>query len=659
MNGPCEGASPEACPASSRPCDAVLERSRLSASHADITPGFVPFTDDMVERSVPVLFENTVALHGDRPALVSDKSVMTHAELNNFANHIARSLLALSDDSNEPVALLLENSPACVAALLGVMKAGKMYVPLDVGYPVERLEYMLGDSRARFVVTDNANLPLAGRLAGNGQAIINIEDLDLREPAANPGVRVEPHYKAYLFYTSGSTGKPKGCAKSHRAELQTMKNYINLLRVCPEDRLTLLESFSFSGSIAKYTATFLTGAALCYRDVKREGLDGLDDWLRKHSVTLFLSVPALFRRFAQGLHDSDAFPEIRAVRLSGEATTPVEVELFRKYFRPDCLLFNGYGSTEAVFNATYIIDRNTPVTTSVLPIGPPVEGMEILILDENRRRVAPGATGEIAVRSKYITDGYWYKPEETSKAFIRDPDGSDLLVYLTGDCGRVLPDGAVLSIGRTDSMVKVRGFRVELGDVEEALSKVNGVREAAVTARKDAEGEDILAAYYTESDPTDVTVSALRASLAEKLPDYMVPTVFVKVDAMPLNPNGKLDRRALPDPDGTRPPLDVEFIEPRTSVEAAVARIWSDVLGVSPVGVDDNFFDLGGHSLRAAQVTSRVEEELGARVPIEAFFAEPTVAAMALAVTQGLAGGQESESINALLEDLEASGNGA
>ena len=656
LESPGERAAPEARSRTSSVCEAILQRRRLTASHAGITPGFVEFTDDKVERSIPGLFEDTVALHGGRLAIVTDQFRMTHSELNNFANHIAQSLLSLGDDANEPVALLLGNSPAVIAALLGALKAGKMYVPLDVGYPVERLEYMLEDCRARLVVTDAACLPLARGLADKGQKILNIDLLDAARPAANPGVPVASHYKAYLFYTSGSTGKPKGCALSHRTELQTMKNYINLLRICPEDRLTLFESFSFSGSLGKYNSALLTGAAVYYRDVKKEGLSGLGDWLRRHGITVFFSVPTLFRQFARGLSDSDEFPEIRAIRLIGEPVTAVEVELFRKHFRPDCLLLNDYGSTEAGFSAQYIIDRNTPVTTSVLPIGPPVEGMEILILDEEGREVAAGEMGEIAVRSDYLADGYWKRPEETRKRFRSDPDGSDMRIYLTGDCGRVLPDGAVLSAGRTDAMVKVRGFRVELGDVEEALSKVKGIGESAVVARKDAEGEDILVAYYSESGAARLTVSMLRACLAGKLPHYMVPAVFVKVDEMPVNPNGKLDRGALPDPDGRRPALDVEFIAPGTPVEVALARIWSEVLGVSPVGVRDSFFDLGGNSLRAAQVISRLAQAFDIQVTMEVFFAEPTLAAHAVVVTQGLVNAQEIESISSMLADLEGTG---
>jgi acyl-coenzyme A synthetase/AMP-(fatty) acid ligase len=439
---------------------------------------------------------------------------------------------------------------------------------------------------------------------------------------------------AWLLYTSGTTGPPKGVVHTSRSLLHFAMNYTNALRIAPEDRLIGTRPMSVIGGVRDVLAALLNGAAVFPFDVRREGLAGLAAWVRAYGLTIAFLTSPLFRAFAETLDGPWSLPSVRALRLGSDTVHLADVELYRRHLPATCLLINGLGGTETGTICKFFMDKDSVLPHATVPIGYGLDDMTPLVLGEDGREAAPGEVGELAVRSRYLALGYWRRPDLTESVFRPDPAGGDERVYLTGNRARRHPDGCVEHLGRRDLQTKVRGFRVELSEVETALLGVDGIREAVVVARPDAAGERGLVAYVVLEASPGPTPGALRRALAGRLPEHMIPSRIVALDAMPLTPNGKVDRAALPAHTRMRPALDVEFMAPRTPFERIVADIWADALGLDRVGVLDPFLDLGGDSLLAARIVGRVIAALPVTVPAPALLDATTVEEMALTAVE-------------------------
>ena len=598
----------------------------------DSTPAgrFIPFAKAAIEQSIGTRFEEQVRLRPGRLAVKSQGDAWSYSELNETANRIAHAILAARGSAEEPVALVLDQGVRLVAAILGVLKAGKIYVPLDPAFPRARIGSMLSDSQAPLILADEHTRALADEVASGRATVLDLGETAAGVPGEHPLPEIPPGANAYIYYTSGSTGRPKGVLDTHRNVLHNVMRYTNTLRISPDDRLTLLQGPSFSGAVSSMFAALLNGAAVFPFDVPKEGADRIAGWLRREAITIYHSVPSLFRHVATS---GEAFPALRIIRLEGDRASARDIELYQKHFSEGCTLVNGLGATECGIVRQYFVGPETPVPEGVVPIGYPVEDMEILLLDESGRAVGAGEVGEIAVRSHYLGPGYWRQPELTAAAFGADPAG-ELRVYRTGDLGRMRPDGCLEHLGRKDSQVKIRGNRVEAAEVEAALLSIGTLKEAAVTTRQEGTGEPRLVAYLVPATDPAPTVTALRRHLAERLPDYMIPSTYIGMEALPLNANGKVDRRALPAPDGRRPALDEAFVAPHTMLQLQLALIWQSVLGVEPVGIRDSFFDLGGYSLLAVQMMDQVERVLDRKLPLSVLLAGATIEHLADAIQQ-------------------------
>jgi acyl-coenzyme A synthetase/AMP-(fatty) acid ligase/acyl carrier protein len=434
---------------------------------------------------------------------------------------------------------------------------------------------------------------------------------------------------ACVLYTSGSTGAPKGVMLGEDMILERVVR-ANRFGVGPGDRLSALGA----GGMNLFRA-LLTGAALVSLDVRAAGVDALPAWLRDERITLYHSVPTLFRHLAAVLGPDDRFPDLRVVNLTGEALLDQDVEAFRRRFSPECVLVHGLGTTEAGTFHELRIDRDTRVTGRVVPVGFSVEGTAVALLDPDGRRAEPGAIGEIAVRGPHLAIGYRGRPDLTAERFVPDPAGDGARVYRTGDLGRWLPDGSLAHLGRNDEQIKVRGHRVEPGEVESNALQHAAVRQAAVIGRPAPEGTRLIA-YVVTMDGAALSSRELRSFLRERLPEPMVPSVVVTLPALPLTPNGKVDRRALPEPVETGAAAG-GFVPPRGPLETGVAGIWQEVFSVEAVGAHDDFFAMGGNSLQATRVASRLQEVLGVIVPPGLLFDHPTVAELAAALGHLLA----------------------
>jgi amino acid adenylation domain-containing protein len=607
------------------------ERRRLSLPSDHIRPRnpFVPFERDETEQTLSRRFEAVAAAHEARLAVETGREAWTYGALNRRANQIARGLLKLRGEGEERVALLLDHDPKMIAGILGVLKAGKTYLPLDPRFPRERIAYVLRDAEATAVVTNRANLPLGRELGA--LPTLDIDAIDPKTPGENIGLPGDPGALAYLLYTSGSTGRPKGVMQSHRNLLAFIRIYTNELRIRADDRLTLVSSFSFDAALMDTFGALLNGATLCPIDIRAEGLSGFAAQLQSLGVTIYHSVPTVYRALVS-VRGAEDFSRIRLVVLGGEEVNRTDVLLYRKHFSPEALLVNLQGQTESSVNFLNFLDKKTAVVGTAVPIGYPVDLTEVSFLGEDGEETE--ICGEIAIRSAHLALGYWGQEELSRRAFRADPEGGQRRLYRTGDRGRLLSDGRVLSLGRKDLQVKVRGVRIELGEIETVLSQHPSVAAVAAAAWEVAPGEKRLVAYWVPKGLPAIESGALRDFLRERLPESMVPSTFVLLDALPLTPTGKVDRRALLPPASGGSKDELARLAPRDALEGQLVRIFERVLSTSAVSVQDDFFDLGGHSLLAVQLFSLLEKTFGIRIPLATLFKAPTVERLAEVLRQ-------------------------
>ncbi len=575
------------------------------------------------EASIARRFRQVVRKHPERIAIETDAGSWSYEALDRASGAVARRVAeSLAGDGR--VGLLFEHGAPMVVALLSTARAGKVYVPLDPEYPRRRLEDILSDSRPSLLLTNGRNRELARTLTSGSMPIVDIDSIDVTDADAGFEEPVSPGALAYLLYTSGSTGRPKGVMQSHENALHHVRAYTHSLGIDCRDRMTLLSSIGFDAAVVDVLGALLNGATLCPFDVRERGASALGRFLVEREISIYHSTPTVFRAFLETLRPETRFENVRLVVLGGEEVNVPDVQLFSRHFGTDSLLLNLYGATEVTLAHLHAVRGEE---TSV-PLGKPVAGIETWLLDREGRRAA--RFGEIGIRSRYLALGYWNRPEETAERFLADPDDparGDRRLYRTGDLGRLRADGTLEFAGRKDFLVKLRGQRVETGEVEAVLAESGRVSKSVVLARE-IEGERALVAYVVPGSPAP-TARDLRRYLADRLPDYMVPARIELVPSIPMTPTGKVDRRALPEP-GVEPEKRQAAREtPRTEAEELVAGIWSQVLRIERFSIRDNFFDLGGHSLRLTQVAARLTDAFGVEVPLRDLFDHPTIETLA------------------------------
>jgi amino acid adenylation domain-containing protein len=578
------------------------------------------------------LFERQAEETPDAVAVICEESELTYAELDSRANQLARHLRRLGVGPESRVGVLINRGARMVVSLLGVLKAGGAYVPLDPEYPRERLDFMLEDAGVGVLLTEQS---LAESVPVNVGHVLSV-DADwgvIARESATPSERgAEPCNTAYVIYTSGSTGRPKGVLIPHEAILNRLLWGQEVYPLTCEDRVLQKASFSFDFSVWEIFGTLLAGAQLVLaRPGGQQDSGYLSKLIAERRVTVAHFAPAMLQMFL-GEAGLDACESLRLVFSGGEA---LSVEVQERFFkRLPSELINQYGPTEASVDATYFICRRESGRGTV-PIGRPIANTRAYVLDARMSPAPVGVPGELYIAGTGLARGYLGRPSLTAERFIPDPFSLEAggRLYRTGDVVRWLADGELEFIGRADNQVKVRGFRIELGEIEAALSSHEAVRDCVVLAREDEPGDKRLVAYVVTATVGPVLSAAeLRAHLKERLPEYMVPSAFVMLEALPLNANGKVDRRALPAPDSSL--VSDIYVAPRDAVEEMIAEVWAEVLRVERVGVEDNFFESGGHSLLAMQVVSHLRQLMGCELPLRLMFEEPTVAGLAAALAR-------------------------
>lgn len=603
----------------------IDERKLIQTPQVRPTHSFIEFERQEIEQSIPRRFEREVAIYPGRVAVKKHEQTVTYDALNRMANRIARALFSRSDKKNEPVAVVVENDVLTIAAIIGILKAGKIYVPLDSSFSPAWVNFIVEDTEPAMIIATEKNLSNVRGWLNSRQSFLDIESLDPRLSDNNLELEIPPNAMAHVLYTSGSTGQPKGVTDTHRNTLHYVMRLTNISHISQNDRMTLLRPPSSSGALMNAFLALLNGASLFPMNIKDVGLTGLADWLLQERITVYHSGGTVFHHFAQLLTGKERFPDLRLIRLSSGQVSKADVDLFKQHFA-DCILLHVLSSTEANTYRVHFVDKNSEISDASLPVGYPVEDMDVLVLDDSGKEMPVNGVGEIAIRSDYLFHGYWRNPELTKAVFVSDPGGRGRRIFRTSDLGRLRPDGCLEYVGRKDFRLKIRGHSIQAEEVEIALLKIPEIDQAAVAAWKDGHGDDRLVAYIAPGHKPLPSISRLRELLKETLPEYMLPTTFVISSSLPLNPNGKVNRQELPLPTKARPELSSPFVEPRTPVEVVVAKIWSEALCVDMIGVHDNFFDLGGDSLLASRVVTTVSRIFPWSLTLYDFFESPTVA---------------------------------
>ncbi len=569
------------------------------------------------------LFESQVEQTPNSTAIVFENQELTYQELNQRANKIAHYLRKLGVGPEVLVGVFIDRSIEMMVGLLGILKAGGAYVPLDPDFPKQRIAYMIEHSEVLVILTQNK---LAMELPETQAKVISLDKKWAeisQESDGTPETGVKPENLAYVMYTSGSTGLPKGVQVHHQAVVNFISSMAHVPGMTAKDVLLAVTTLSFDISILELFLPISVGAKLVIIS-RDDALDGkkVIEMLDKTKVTVMQATPATWRLLlAAGWEGSDQLK----VLCGGEA---LPKDLVNDLIMRAESVWNMYGPTETTIWSTCY--HMTDPAGQIL-IGRPIANTSIYILDKQMQPVPIGAAGEIYIGGDGVARGYLKDPEKTAKVFVPGSFGknADMRIYNTGDFGRYLPDGNIECLGRVDNQVKVRGFRIELGEIEFVLSQHPSILQVAVSAKEDAYGGMRLVGYIVSKTGANLSVESLRSFLGDKLPYYMIPDIFVFLKSLPLTPNEKVDRKALPDPEETRPDLDQVFVAPSTDYENALAEIWSEVLKLDRVGTEDNFFDLGGNSLLSVQVMMRVKQTLGVDVSVIKLFQYPTILSLA------------------------------
>ncbi|MEP0883302.1 amino acid adenylation domain-containing protein [Trichocoleus sp. ST-U3] len=677
--------------------DSILETPDVAISELEILSKverqqlLIEFNNTKIDfpqlQGIHQRFEQQVEKTPDAIALVYEGEQLTYQQLNQRANQLAHSLRKLGVAPEVLVGLYLERSLEMVVGLLGVLKAGGAYFPLEPTLPSDRLAFILQDTQAKVLLTQQqlvTNLP-------NSRATVFCLDSDSEMQPESDRATAQPSDRnlesvvtaenlAYVIYTSGSTGTPKGVAIEHRQIL----NYLN--GIC--ERLDLPDGASFAmvstfaadlGNTVLFSSLCTGGCLHIISKDRAADAEALSQYFQQHPVDFLKIVPSHLSALLSSSQPEFILPRQRLI-LGGEASSWGLIEKIQN-LAPSCHILNHYGPTETTVGVlTYQVEAgNIAHVSRTVPLGRPLANTQIYILDNHLQPVPIGVSGEIYIAGESLARGYLNQPELTDKKFIfnhfieRDetelndiPPNSQLTIhnsqlYKTGDLARYLPDGNIDFLGRIDHQVKIRGFRIELGEIEAVLRQHPAVEQAVVVVREDLPGDKRLVAYSVLSQQQGSREEAsqsnlmgdLRSFVKAKLPEYMIPSAFVILKTLPLTANGKVDRKKLPAPEQIRPELAGTFVAPRTNVEEVIAGIWAEAIGIEQVGIYDNFFELGGHSLLATQVISRLRDAFNVEFPLRQFFDSPTVADLAVAIAQKIAEQTDEEMMAQMLAELD------
>ena len=626
--------------------DAKLRKSRADRGSVPCSTGGGIVLKPLSESgSISARFEEVATIYPDKTAVRGPDGPITYRRLNLRANRIANALCRVTGETPLRIASLFDQGTDALASHLAILKTGHAFVPLDSADPEARLQSIVEDCMPAAIVTDRKHAGMAARLGRKALPVVVVTDLDAGVSETNPGLAVPADALACLFYTSGSTGQPKGVRQNHRNLLHYVSCYGKTLGIGEHDRLSLLYSLSFSASNMDVFGGLLNGATVCMYDTRSLGASGIAPWIEKENITVFHTVPTVFRHVLKNKERRRKFSSVRVVDLGGETVYSADVELHRRSFPPECPLINHLAATEISVIAQCRIDHRFSWNGDTLPVGIPAPETRIRIVQENGEESPVGEVGELVVHSPFLSPGYWRRPELNVRAFRPDPGRRGWGMYFSGDFGFLDSEGRLHFLGRKDCRVKIRGHSVDPGEVESSLRLVPWIRNAAVIARREGEEADIRLVAFLESagGEPDHPHSRLRRFLQKRISGYMIPSRFVFVRKLPVTSTGKIDRRALAGIEWKQSGFegDAGLQDESDELTRTVARHFRKVLNRPGIGNIDFF--LLGDSLKAATLHLRLEEALGIRIPMTRLFENPTIEGMVACIAELLRSPEKRE----------------
>lgn len=599
----------------------------MKTNNSGLDAGAVGYPE---EATLVSLFCRQAAATPDGIAVVFKDQELTYQQLDRWSTSIAATLIRQGVQPEELVAICLDKGLEMIAGILAILKAGAAYVPLDPDNPADRIAFVLEDTKASFVVSTPQQAELLKRYENITPVYLNAAaDLTGLEEAAVREIRQPaPAHLAYVIYTSGSTGLPKGVLIEHRNVVRLFFNDAPLFEFTEKDVWTMFHSFNFDFSVWEMYGALLFGGKLVV--VKKETAKdpgAFYDLMKHEGVTILNQTPSAFTALQQDVLKRQPLPDLRYVIFGGEALYPA---LLKKWYEVYtwCQLINMYGITETTVHVTYKKITEKEITSNLSDIGEPIPTLSCLVLDEQLNTVPENVIGELCVGGAGVARGYLNRPELTAERFVANPYKKGERLYRSGDLAKRLEDGALEYIGRRDNQVKIRGYRIELGEIESRLQEVNGIKQAVVLVKERADGEKYLVSYFTRDLGVQAPEPAgIRAELRKTLPEYMIPDFFVELEQMPLTSNGKVDKKALPEPD-IRALQRTLYVAPVTETEQQLADCWQKLFGISKIGIEDNFFEMGGNSLLAQKLVSALKNDYNLEVPITQLYQRPTIAGL-------------------------------
>ncbi|MFK0732732.1 MAG: amino acid adenylation domain-containing protein [Gloeotrichia echinulata GP01] len=602
------------------------------------------------DQCIHQLFEEQVQQTPDAVAVVFDNQQLTYEQLNIKANQLAHYLQTLGVGTEVLVGICVERSLEMVVGLLAILKAGGAYLPLDPEYPQDRLSFMLADTQISVLLTQEK---LVNKLPDHTACVICLDtnwNIINQQTQQNPNTSIKADNLAYVMYTSGSTGQPKGVSIVHQGVVRLVKQ-TDYISFSAKEVFLQVAPLSFDAATLEIWGCLLNSGKLVIFPAKNPSLDEIGLVIEQYKVTTLWLTSGLFNLMVD--EKIDALKPLRQLLAGGDILSVSHVQKFLQTVG-NCQLINGYGPTEnTTLTSCYQIPTSLSLDVSV-PIGRPIANTEVYILDQNLQPVPVGVPGELHIGGAGLARGYFNRTELTQEKFIPNPfeqskarsvvsvakQSQKSKLYKTGDLARYLPDGNIEFLGRIDNQVKIRGFRIELGEIESVLNKHPQINQTIVTVHGNNATEKFLAAYFIPIVGQTITPSELWKFLAQSLPEYMIPLAFVQMESFPLSPSGKVNRRSLPIPTIDRSELSQNYVAPNTPVQEVLADIWQEVLGVKQIGIDDNFFQLGGHSIKAIQLISQIRQTFELELTVRHLFNHPTIAELVVVLAK-LAGGEE------------------
>ena len=574
--------------------------------------------------------QRTIQYSAGKEFIVTKNGLVTYAEANQSANVIFHALQGMANKKGIGIGLFMKDPRRIIPAMMGVLKSGYYFIPLDVNYPKTTLHYIFKNAEIKVVLTVDRDADRIHSLASGDLTIINLDELDYEVVITEPVVNYSPDDIVQILYTSGSTGQPKGAIEDYRYLVRAAFHKLDVFENDPDDRILQLSSFNYSAAHTLVFAALLYGVTICYYNVKEDGFSGLPEWINRQGIVTYYSTPTVFRSLISILGPDEKLPSVRNFSLGGEKRLGKDIEELRKHFPGAQKIRLGFAATEtqAVTSMTFPIDFNF-FEQEYLPSGKPYSDLRVYIWDGNGKPLPPGEEGEIVVHGDALARGYINNPELTRARFISDPVNPGWQYFKTGDLGKLLADGQLVHLGRMDNMVKIKGIRIEIDSIENHLQSYPGIVRVASRVIEGTKGNKKLALYFVGEKGIEIPISDLRRYLAERLPAHLLPHYLIGLDNIPLTRTNKVATNQLPLPQMIRPDLSNKYIPPADDVEEKLVEVWEELVGIEGIGVTDNFFDIGGDSLLGVLLFVKIEEIWGRNLPVSVLLKASTIRLLA------------------------------